>query len=163
MTVQRFLKLLTLLSLFAAATGAAIWYQSGEAPDPWLVRFAATTFAAAMIVGLVGQDSRPRLMLRFLAALFALIALIAFAADFSRSGHNGAGFVSTSLLDHVTAFAPSLLSSVKSFVTRTAGDGIWDTVVMTALGFPAYLIFAMLAAICGFAGRPRREVRVFAN
>jgi hypothetical protein len=163
MTVQRLLKLLTLLSLFAAATGAAIWYQSGEAPDPWIFRIAGGAFLAAMIVGLAGQDSRPRLMLRFLAALFALIALIAFAADFSRSRDDGAGFVSTSLLDHIAVLAPSLLASFKSFIARTAGEGLWESVIMPVIGLPAFIIFAILAAICGFAGRPRREVRVFAN
>ena len=163
MTSQRALKVLTLLSLLATAAATVIWYQTGEAPDPWLIRTAAATFALALIVGLVGQETRPRIMLRFLAALFALVAVIAFAADISRHNVDGSGFSSMSLLDHVATFAPSLLASAKSAITRSVGAKAWDPVLTSLLGFPASLIFGLLATFCGYAGRPRHEIRIFVN
>ncbi len=167
MTSQNLLKVLTLLSLLATAVATVIWYQTGEAPDPWLIRGAASAFAAALVVGLVSPETRPRIMLRFLTALFALVALIAFAADFSRAGSKAgpedAGFASTSLLEHVSTFAPSLLASVKASITRLAGASAWDPVLTSVLDFPAFLIFAILAVLCGYAGRPRREVHIYVN
>ena len=163
MKSQRLLKLFALLSLLATVAAAAVWYQTGQAPDPWLIRFAVAAFAAALVAGLIGNDTRPRLMLRFLAALFALVAIVAFAADTARQGAAGQGFSSMSLMDHLDAFAPSLLASAKTAISRTLGPGAWDPALITILKWPAFLIFGLLAAFCGYAGRPRRVAQIYVN
>jgi hypothetical protein len=163
MTAQRLLKALALLSLVLTIAAISLWWTTGETPSPWLVRASLTSFALALLTGLIGQDTRPRVMMRFLAALFAIIAAIAFAADFSHSGPAGMGFKLTSLIEHLNERTPSLVASSKASITRTLGDAAWDPVVTSVISLPAAVIFAGLAAAFGFAGRPRRRVRIFVN
>jgi hypothetical protein len=163
MTSQNLLKFLSLLSLIATISAIVIWRETGEAPSPWLIRTAIAGLAAALVVFVINVETRPRIMLQFLAALFAILALFAFAADFTSTSATVTGFHSLSLLERITGFAPSLRASVQASVTRALGPAAWDPVLTGLLGLPAYLVFAILAAFCGFAGRPRREVRIFAN
>ncbi len=162
MTSQRLLKVLAFLSLLATIAAVLLWRQTGVAPSPWLVRFSIATFAAALLVGLIGDDTRPRIMLRFLAALLALIAVIAFAADFSHYGAAHPGFSATSLMTRWNELAPSLLAATKAAVMHSA-PLVWEPLLTTVLELPAFMIFGALAALMGFAGRPRREIRIFVN
>ncbi len=163
MTAQHLLKLLALLSLVLTIAAITLWWTTGETPSPWLVRASLTSFALALLTGLIGQDTRPRVMMRFLAALFAIISAIAFAADFSHTGPDGESFKLTSLMTHLNERTPSLVASSKATVTRTLGDAAWDPMLTSVLSLPATVIFAGLAAAFGFAGRPRRRVRIFVN
>jgi uncharacterized membrane protein YfcA len=162
MTSLRLLKILTIVALVAGAAAAIIWYQSGEPASPWLTRLAFVAFFGALLTGLVGRETRPRLMLRFLAALFALLAVIAFAADFANAPASNS-WISYSLLEHLQNFAPSLVASLKSQLTRAFGEWAWSPLMTGLLGLPAYLLFAAMALICGYAGRPRRRVQIFVN
>ena len=163
MTSQRILKLLALSSLIAAISAIVIWRQTGEPPSPWLIRVAIAALAAAFTLFVVNGETRPRIMLHFLAALFAVCGLFAFTADFSAAHASGHGFNAASVLDRLNDFAPSLLTSLRNAVTRTLGDAVWDPILTTVLSVPAYLMFAGLAAISGYAGRPRRHVQIFIN
>ncbi len=157
MTAERLLKLLALISIGATAFAVLHWHQTGLAPSPFLLRLSVGAFVAALLVGLVGRDTRPRMMLRFLAAVCALLAVVALVTDQSR-----AGATSTSLLGHLSQFAPSLLAATKAAIFQHLGAGAWQAVTVI-LNFPSYAVFAILAAICGFAARPRREVSVYVN
>jgi len=150
MTAQRLLKLLALISLAATGLAAAYWRDTGMAPPPVLLKVSLGAFAAAMLVGLIGQDTRPRLMLRFLAAMAALVA------DETR----GSRF--TPLLDHMTQFAPSLVNSMHAFISRTMGDLAWS-LLTAALSMPTFLLFALIALFCGFASRRRDKVAIYVN
>lgn len=97
------------------------------------------------------------MMLRFLAAVFALLAIVALVTDLSRAG----GSI-TSLAEHLSQFAPSLLAAAKAGISQQLGSAIWDAVTMV-LNLPSYAVFAILAAICGFAARPRQQISVFVN
>ena len=163
MTTQTVLKLLALTSLIAAVAAIVIWRQTGEPPSPWIIRGALATFAAALVVFVIDKETRPRIMLQFLAALFATIALFAFVADVSAARAAAAGFHATSLLDRMHDFAPTLLMSVRGTITRFLGAAGWDPFAVTLLSLPAWLVFAVAAGISGFAGRPRRQVRIFVN
>lgn len=163
MTSQRLLKLLALTSLVATIAAVTIWRQTGEAPSPWLVRFAAAAFGCAFLVFVIDQETRPRIMLQFLAALFATIALFAFAADFSAARGAGSGFHAASLLDRLNDFAPSLVNSARNGVTRLLGARVWDPVITSIAGLPAFVVFIAVAMFCGFSGRPRREVQIYIN
>ena len=162
MSSQRLFQIL--LFIVIAATGAAIWIwrTSGEPPPVWLNHVIFATVLAALAVFLISDALRPRLMLRFLASLFALIGVIAFAADYTHGGSAGA-FKATSFLAHCNDFAPSLLASVKSSFARSPVPFVWDPVLSTLLGYPTSVIFAVLALVTGLASRPRREVRIFVN
>lgn len=156
MNSQNLLKLLAVLSLVATV---AIWRTAGAAPSPWLVRLSVGLFGTALLVGLITPATRPRLMLRFLAALFALVAVIALAADFSHAG----GFTSTALMKHWSDLAPSLLNIVKSMLLHSPVPFLWQPVLTHLLALPTYLIFAVLALLAGFAGRPRHQIQIFVN
>lgn len=162
MTSQRLLKFLFLVSFGATMTALWLWRSTGEPPSPWLIRGAIAAFGAGFVVFVVSDVTRPRLMLRFLASLFALIAVIAFAADFSHAGTNG-GFNATSLMSHWNDFAPSMLASAKTAVLRSPVSLVWDPVLTTLLASPTFVIFAALAFWSGIASRPRREIRIFVN
>lgn len=163
MSSQLILKVLALISLIATIAAIAIWRQTGEAPSPWLISFAVASFAAALVVFVIDRDTRPRYMLQFVAALFAATALFTFAADFTAAHPGTSGFHVTSLLERLEAFAPSLEASLKASVTRWLTAAAWDPVLTSLLGLPAWLVFLALSLISGYAGRPRREVRIFIN
>jgi hypothetical protein len=163
MTSQRILKLLSLLSLIATLSAIAIWRQTGEAPSPWLIQLAIAALSAALVVFVIDRETRPRIMLQFLAALFATLALFAFAADYTAARSATGGFNSATVLERMTDFAPSLPVSIKTGVTRALGPAAWDSGVALLLSLPAYLFFALLALASGYAGRPRREIQIFIN
>lgn len=157
MNAQRLLKILALISIAATGASVAQWYETGLAPSPILVNISAGAFIAALLAGLVGQDTRPRMMLRFLAALLALVAVIAFVTDLSRSTE---GF--TTLTGHLNLLAPSLLAALKTSISQAAGAGVWE-IVLSLLSIPTFLGFALLAAICGFASRPHHQLSIYVN
>ncbi|MFT3729968.1 MAG: hypothetical protein QM780_00885 [Hyphomicrobium sp.] len=161
MTSSTLLKVFSALAAFSAAAYAWLWYSDGEPPTPWLIRFAAASFLIALVAGVANADTRPRLMLRFLAALFALFTLISFAADVSRPRSDGEGAIS--LLHHLEKLTPALVSALERTVTRISDSFVWDPVLTTILSLPATMIFLLLAVACGYLGRPRRRVRIFAN
>lgn len=161
MTSSTLLKVFSALAAASAAVYAWLWYTTGEQPTAWLLRVAATALLIALVAGFVNSESRPRLMLRFLAALFALFTLISFAADVSRPRSDGEGAIS--LLQHLHNLAPAFVSALERTVTRATGPVGWDPVLTSILSLPATMIFLLLAIACGFLGRPRRRIRIFAN
>jgi hypothetical protein len=163
MTSQRILKLLSLISLIATISAIYIWRQTGDAPSPWLIRLAIATLAAALVVFVIDRETRPRFMLQFLAALSSAVALFAFAADFTAARSGAGGFHSMTVLERMNDFAPSLEGSIKGAVTHAAGAVAWDPILTSLLGLPAYVVFAILALVCGYAGRPRKEVQIYIN
>lgn len=158
---QRLLNALALLTLLSVIAAAAYWYLAGQPPGPWLVKFAGGTFAAALIAALAGADTRPRVMFRFLSALFALLAVLALASDVARSSATGV-FSPASLSQNILNLAPSLLSSLKGAAARFGPD-VWDSYVSVAFNAPTFVLFGGLAFCFGFAGRRRRLVEIFVN
>jgi hypothetical protein len=163
MTSSRLLRFFAVLSLLSSLAALWLWHATGEPPDRWLVRLSVAGFLAAVLTSLVDADTRPRVMLRFLAALFALFALIAFAADVSHPATEGQRFHAVSLMQHLQALAPSFLAALERSISRSIGPFVWDPILTSILGLPASLIFLVLAIAAGFAGRPRRRVRIFVN
>lgn len=161
MTSQRLLILLAAFALLTTMLACAYWYQTGVPPDSWLIRCAAGAYVAALVVALVGAETRPRIMLRFLSALFALIAVLALASDLARSSGTDT-FSSASLSQALASFAPSVLGSLKNAAGRIAPEA-WDSYFSIAFNAPAFLVFGALALFCGFAGRRRHLVDVFVN
>lgn len=163
MSSQRTLRILVIAALTACVTALGTWWQSGEPPAPWLQRIAFALVSIAALAALFDQTSRPRLVLRFLAALLALIAVIAFAADWTSARVDGAPDAAHGLLDHLTAFTPRLVTALNATVVNALGPVAWDPLLLSVLNLPAWVVFAVLALLAGFAGRPRRQVRIFAN
>lgn len=155
------LKVFTSLAAGSAAAYGWLWYVNGAPSNPWLIRIAMASVLIALVAGVVNRETRPRLMLRFLAALFALLTLISFAADVSRPRADGEGAIS--LLQHLHNLAPAFVSALERSISSATDPFVWNPVVTTILSLPATMIFLLLAITCGFLGRPRRRVRIFAN
>ena len=163
MTTSRLLKFFAVLSLLSTFAALWLWYATGAPPTRWLIRLSIASFFAALVTSLVDVDTRPRLMLRFLAALFALFALISLAADISRPAIAGESFTATSLMQHLQAVAPSFVAGLEKSVSRSVGPFFWDPILTSILGLPASLLFLLLAIAAGIAGRPCRRVQIFVN
>jgi hypothetical protein len=163
MTTSRLLKFFAVLSLLSTLAALWLWYATGAPPTRWLIRLSIASFFAALVTSLIDVDTRPRLMLRFLAALFALFALISLAADISRPAIAGENFTATSLMQHLQAVAPSFVAGLEKSVSRSVGPFFWDPILTSILGLPASLLFLLLAIAAGVAGRPRRRVQIFVN
>lgn len=158
MTAQRLLKILALISILMTGLAAYQWRSTGLPPPRWMLQVSLGAFVLALIVGLIGTETRPRMMLRFLAALAALVATLALVSDLS---HAGSGF--TPLLGHIHQLFPSVLSAVQASVERLAGPKAWDPVLTSVLAVPTFISFAAIAAVCGYASRRRRKLNIYAN
>lgn len=96
-------------------------------------------------------------ILRFLAALFLLLAVVLFVAGMTKHGTH------TSTAAHWQTISPSSYQAFEAAVTQRFGAWAWNPVVSSVLGLPSYVLFGSLSLICGFAGRRRRVVNVFIN
>lgn len=102
------------------------------------------------------------LFLRFLAAVFLLMAVIAGVYDGTRS-LAADKLVMISLLEHWASLAPGLLAATQGFVRRLVHPLAWDQGLGKLLQVPAWLLFGALGLLLAYAGRRRRHVNVFAN
>jgi hypothetical protein len=104
----------------------------------------------------------PRLsmaILRFLAGVFLLIAVIALAFDATRQG----GFVVTSLYDSWRNVAPQSVAAAQSALSRSSHPLVWEYGVKSLLAMPAWGLFGTIGLLLAYAGRRRKRVNVFAN
>jgi hypothetical protein len=111
----------------------------------------ATTWTLAMLA-----------FFRFLAAVFLLIAVFAGVYDGTRT-LAADRLVTTSLLEHWSTLAPTLLNTAQGAVKRTTHPLVWDSGLGKVLLLPAPLVFFAIGAFFAYVGRRRRRVNVFAN
>jgi hypothetical protein len=115
------------------------------------------------IAGRRGGANVVKGLLRFLAGVFLLVAVIAAVNDVTRSIAAGARVAPVSTHDHWSRLAPVTLASARSTVQRKAHPLIWDPVLTSVLHLPAWALFGVLGGLLAYAGRRRREVNIFAN
>ena len=101
--------------------------------------------------------------LRFLAALFALVAIFALIADLTPSLTENGKFQATPLGAHWADLSPSTLASTRAGLTQRAGPGVWQVFDTVVLSTPTFGLFAGLALAFGYAGRRRRRVNIYVN
>ncbi len=102
-------------------------------------------------------------LLRFLAGVFLLVAVIAAVNDVTRSMAAGTRIPSVSTHEHWSKLAPVTLATARNTVQRKAHPTVWDPVLLSVLQLPAWALFGALGALLAYAGRRRREVNIFAN
>lgn len=163
MTSSRLFKAFVLVFLLCALAALWSWHTTGEPPSHWLVRGSIASLVAALVAGVVNPDTRPRMLMRFLAGLFALFSLIAFAADVSRPALDGQGRAAISLLQHLQMLAPTFVTALERSVEGSIGAFAWDPILTSVLSLPASFFFFVLAVIAGVLGRPRQRIRIFVN
>ena len=100
---------------------------------------------------------------RFLAALFALIALIAFVAD-ATPWLNGTGpFAATALETLWGRLSPNTLKGAQDAINAAASPAAWTGLKAVVLDRPTWGVFGTLALLAGLIGRRRRRVNVYVN
>jgi hypothetical protein len=100
---------------------------------------------------------------RFLAALFALIAIVAFVADATPRLSGTGPFVSTALETQWERISPNSLKSARESLSNSVSPAAWSGLEAVALGFPTWGVFGTLAVLCGIIGRRRYRINVFVN
>lgn len=103
------------------------------------------------------------LVLRFLATIFLLIATIAFVSDATPLLDGTGPFKNTTLLEHWENFSPETLKPARNAVIRAAAPWVWNAATAPIAVIPAFVFVGLLALACGFAGRRRNSIRIFAN
>jgi hypothetical protein len=104
-----------------------------------------------------------KLVLRIIARIFLLVALIALVSDGTRTIANGEGIVVTSALAYWAEVAPTMLENLKRTLSVKIHPLFWDGVLVPLLSLPAWLFLGGLAAIFLYIGRKRRETKIFVN
>ena len=61
MSSSLLLKIFAFLSLAATGTAVGLWYTTGAPPPPWMLQVSLAFFVAALVTGLIGAETRPRL------------------------------------------------------------------------------------------------------
>ncbi|MFN3746044.1 MAG: hypothetical protein ACK4TL_15190 [Hyphomicrobiaceae bacterium] len=104
-----------------------------------------------------------KLVLRILARILLLVALIALVSDGTRTIANGEGLVVTSALAYWAEVAPTMLENLKRTLSVKIHPLFWDGMVVPLLSLPAWLVLGGLATIFLYIGRKRRETKIFVN
>jgi hypothetical protein len=100
---------------------------------------------------------------RFLAALFALIAIIAFISDATPQITGTGPFVPTTLEAQWERSSPNSLKGAQSNVSDGISPGVWTALEAIALRRPTWGVFGVLALISGLIGRRRHRINVYVN
>jgi hypothetical protein len=100
--------------------------------------------------------------LRFLGALFLLLAVVILVADLTNTRGSAAGGAFVSLAKHWVAIAPGSLAASQRSV-QAISPVLWDPVARSLLSFPAWALFAATGALLAYAGRRRRRVNIYTN
>jgi hypothetical protein len=121
---------------------------------------------AAILLSLVYVPSAragAKLVLRALARLLLLLALIALISDGTRTIANDSGLVVTSTLQYASELTPNLLENIKRTLSLKIHPLMWDGFMVPLLRLPAWLFLAALAMLMLLVGRKRRETNIFVN
>jgi len=103
-------------------------------------------------------------LLRFLAGLLLLVAVIAAIYDGTRALESrGAEFTMTSLGEQWSKVAPISHKNAQAAVRRYTHPLVWDGLIQRLLLLPTWAVFGSLGLVAAYAGRRRRRVNVFAN
>ncbi len=102
-------------------------------------------------------------VLRFLASIFALVAVVALVTD-ATPAFNGTGpFVASTIAGYWSEFAPASLAAARTSVSQATFPWVWDPLLMSLMDLPTFVLFGLLAILCGYLGRRRHQVKIHIN
>ena len=101
-------------------------------------------------------------VLRALAWIFLLVAMIALVGDLTRANTGGA-LVMTSSLAHWKSMAPQSLAAFSGFIQKLVHPVLWDPLMTRVLLLPAWLLIGAIGVMTALLGRRKRRVNIFAN
>jgi hypothetical protein len=100
-------------------------------------------------------------VLRFLASILLLVAVIAAIYDGTRALESRGGeFIMTSLGEQWSKVAPISHKNAQAAVRRYTHPFVWDGLIQRLLLLPTWAVFGSLGLITAYAGR---RVNVFVN
>jgi hypothetical protein len=102
-------------------------------------------------------------VLRFLASLFALIAVLAFVTDATPALIGTGVFKANSIIGYWRELTPSTLVTARAAVIRTTFPWVWESMIASVLNLPASLLFGGLALVCGYFGRRHEPMKLHIN
>jgi hypothetical protein len=100
---------------------------------------------------------------RFLAAVFALIAVVALVDDAAPAIYGTSPLELKSLESQWDDMAPASLAAARSAISNATAPWLWEALRSLILAWPASAVFGVLALLSGYAGRRRRRVEIFVN
>jgi hypothetical protein len=101
-------------------------------------------------------------LIRFLAGIFFLVAVIFAVYDATRAQSTGrVSFVSVS--QTWSGASPGSLKSAQESVQRRTHPIVWSWGVAPVLELPAWALLGLLGLLLAYAGRRRRQVNIYAN
>lgn len=101
-------------------------------------------------------------IVRAVAWLFLLVAVIVFTSDLTQTV-NGSAPASSSLLSHWKTTSPGTLAATGSFVQHYGHPKLWDPVLLRLMLLPAWLLIGTLGVVLAVLSRGKRRVNIFAN
>lgn len=101
--------------------------------------------------------------LRFLASLFALIAVVALVADLTPALSGTGHFQAHSVVSYWAELAPASLVAARANIVEMSFPWVWNPVLLSILSAPMSLLFGTLAMVCGYFGRRRLQMKVHVN
>jgi hypothetical protein len=101
--------------------------------------------------------------LRFLASLFALIAIVALVADATPALNGSGQFSAHSVIGYWTELAPASLLATRTQISELTFPWVWNPVILSVLSAPMSILFGCLAVVCGYFGRRRAQLKVHVN
>ena len=101
--------------------------------------------------------------LRFVSAALVIAALIALTIDVTRwqTGVDGPLFLS--LEQQLRAAAPATLDGIGQALSAGVHPVLWDPILTSLLGLPAWISLIALALLLAYSARERRQVNIFIN
>jgi hypothetical protein len=101
--------------------------------------------------------------LRFLASLFALIAVVALVADMTPTLNGTGQFQAHSVIGYWTELAPASLVATRANIIAMTFPWVWNPMLLSVLGAPMSVLFGGLAIVCGYFGRRREQMKLHVN
>lgn len=102
-------------------------------------------------------------VLRFLAGLFALVAVVALVNDATPALNGTRAFEMTTVLGYWQQLAPASLEAARDGVSQQIAPWLWNPTILSVLELPTPVLFGLLALACGYLGRRRTETKLHIN
>ncbi len=102
-------------------------------------------------------------VMRFLAALCLLIAVVALVADASPAIYGIGPFGATSLRQHWSGISPKSLEAARASLEASGAGWLWNFAIAPVIGRPTWAVFGIIAIALGYVGRRRHRINVYVN
>jgi hypothetical protein len=102
-------------------------------------------------------------VLRFLAGLFLIAALIALVDDATQPLTGAGPFSPTSLGRLWAETAPRSLAAARNAMSHGFGTLVWNAVIARLLQVPTFILLGVVGVLLGYLGRRRSRIEIFTN